>query len=78
MYWFYQYLSIDPKKMFATPTLTPIDRPQTSKNRKYVGRPQTSKNRKYGPQTAHKLQKIVNMMDISETRKTENWDFRFR
>jgi len=30
----HQYLSIDLKK-FATPTLTPTGRPQTSKNRKY-------------------------------------------
>jgi len=34
MYWSRQYLSIDLKK-FATPTLTPTSRPQTSKNRKY-------------------------------------------
>jgi len=35
MYCSRQYLSIDPKKTFATPTLTPTSRPQTSKNRTY-------------------------------------------
>jgi len=36
MYCSHQYLSIDSKKKFATPTLTTKNHPQTLKYRKYV------------------------------------------
>jgi len=35
MYCPHQYLLINPKIRFATPTLTPTNRPPTSKSRKY-------------------------------------------